>query len=131
MDPSVVPFHLLFPAVVSISSALICYSIGVWGERIQKILKGWHVLFFVFGLLFDLTGTSLMTHIAIVTGKHNEAHAISGVIAIVLMCIHAAWAVWTYFKGSEKAKENFNKFSIFVWAIWLIPYFIGMYIAMH
>lgn len=131
MDPSVVPFHLLFPAVVSISSALICYSIGVWGERIQKILKGWHVLFFVFGLVFDLTGTSLMTHIAIVTGKHNEAHAISGVVAIVLMCIHAAWAVWTYFKGSEKAKESFNKFSIFVWAIWLIPYFIGMYIAMH
>ena len=50
MTASNVPFHLLFPAIVSISSALICYSIGVWGERIQRLLKGWHVLFFLFGL---------------------------------------------------------------------------------
>ena len=131
MNSEVISFHLLFPAILSISLALVCYSICVWAERIQKILKGWHVLFFVFGLMFDLTGTPLMTHISKITGKHNEAHAISGIIAIILMLIHASWAVWTYFKGSEKAKHNFNKFSIFVWIIWLIPYFIGMYIAMH
>lgn len=131
MDTSQVPFRLLFPAIVSITSALVCYTIGVWGERIQKVLKGWHVLFFIFGILFDITGTSLMTHIAIVTGKHNELHAITGMIAVALMLIHATWAVWTYYKGSEKAKEHFNRFSIFVWSFWLIPFFVGMYIAMH
>lgn len=131
MNTSLVPFHLLFPAIVTISSALICYSIGVWGERLQKLLKGWHVLFFLFGFIFDITGTSLMTHIAIVTGKHNEVHAITGIIAVVLMFIHVLWALWTYFKGSEKAKEHFNRFSIVVWCVWLIPYFVGMYIAMR
>ncbi|MGL5636294.1 MAG: HsmA family protein [Bacteroidales bacterium] len=131
MDTNQVPFHLLFPAVLSITSALVCYTIGVWGERIQKILKGWHVLFFIFGILFDIIGTSLMTHIAIVTGKHNELHAVTGMIAVALMLVHATWAVWTYYRGSEKAKEHFNRFSIFVWSFWLIPFFVGMYIAMH
>ncbi|MGL5730486.1 MAG: HsmA family protein [Bacteroidales bacterium] len=131
MDTNQVPFHLLFPAVLSITSALVCYTIGVWGERIQKILKGWHVLFFIFGILFDIIGTSLMTHIAIVTGKHNELHAVTGMIAVALMLVHATWAGWTYYRGSEKAKEHFNRFSIFVWSFWLIPFFVGMYIAMH
>ncbi|MGL5681902.1 MAG: HsmA family protein [Marinifilaceae bacterium] len=131
MQPTTISLHILLPAVISISMALVCYTIGVWSERIQHTLKGWHTLFFVFGLVFDFIGTSLMTHIAIVTGHHNTVHAISGIVAIVLMTIHATWAVWTYFKGTERMKHNFNKFSIFVWIMWLIPFFIGMYIAMH
>ena len=46
------------------------------------------------------------------------------------MFIHAMWAIWTYVKGSERAKEHFNRFSIVVWCIWLIPYCIGVYLGM-
>lgn len=126
-----VDLHFLIAAITIISSALVFYTIGVWGEKLQKHLNGWHVIFFLFGFLFDTIGTSLMAHIAKLTGHHDEIHTITGIIAIVLMFIHASWAVWTYFKGSEKARKNFNKFSIVVWCIWLIPYFIGMYVGMH
>lgn len=130
MSNTPVELHFLISSIVVITSALVFYTIGVWGERLQKQLKGWHVIFFFMGLFCDTVGTSLMAHIAHLLGHYNKLHAITGIIAIVLMFIHAAWAIWTYFKGSPKARANFNKFSIVVWAIWLIPYFIGMYIGM-
>lgn len=37
--------HLLITAICVISSALICYTIGVWGERFQGQLKAWHLCF--------------------------------------------------------------------------------------
>ena len=42
------------------------------------------------------------------------------------MAIHAAWAIYTYWKGNAKAKQKFSKFSIFVWTFWLIPYILGI-----
>ena len=42
--------HLLITAICVISSALICYTIGVWGERFQGQLKAWNLWFFVLGL---------------------------------------------------------------------------------
>ncbi len=128
LDP--VEFRYLIAAICIISSALIFYSIGVWSERIQKTLKGWHLIFFLLGLCSDAVGTSLMEHIARLSHLHDNLHTITGIIAITLMFVHAIWAIWTYFKGSSKAKKQFNKFSIIVWIIWLIPYFIGVYIGM-
>lgn len=59
--------HLLITAICVISSALICYTIGVWGERFQGQLKAWHLWFFVLGLYADAIGTGLMEHIAQLT----------------------------------------------------------------
>lgn len=122
--------HFLIAAICVISSALVFYTIGVWGERIQRKLKAWHVAFFVAGLFADAVGTGLMEQIAQMTGLQDNLHTITGIIAIVLMFIHALWALWTYFKGSRKAKAHFNRFSIVVWCIWLIPYCIGIYLGM-
>lgn len=123
--------HLdLMSAIVIISLALCFYTIGVWGERIQKNLKFWHIIFFILGIVCDISGTSLMAKFAHMTGDHNTLHTVTGLSAVILMLIHAVWALWTYFRGSEKNRRNFNKFSILVWTIWLIPYFIGMYIGM-
>ena len=114
--------HLLITAICVISSALICYTIGVWGERFQGHLKEDYNRFFVLGLYADA--------IAQLTHLHDTAHTVTGIIAICLMLIHAIWAIWTYFKGSLKAKQHFNRFSIVVWFIWLIPYCIGIYMGM-
>ncbi|MEJ2353900.1 MAG: hypothetical protein P8Y03_29350, partial [Anaerolineales bacterium] len=51
-------------SIVSISSALVFYSIGVWSERIAGRLKGWHLIFFWTGLLFDTMGTGIMLEMA-------------------------------------------------------------------
>lgn len=127
---NVVETHFLVMAIVVISSALVFYTVGVWGERLQGSLRLWHVIAFLLGVTADVVGTSLMEHIAQLTGMHDRLHTITGFAAVILMIIHAAWALWTYFRGSERAKVNFSRFSIVVWLIWLIPYGIGVYIGM-
>lgn len=122
--------HFLIAAICVITASLVFYTIGVWGERLQKKLRAWHLFFFVAGLFSDAVGTGLMEHIAQLTHLQDNLHTITGLIALFLMFIHALWAIWTYFRGTEQAKRNFNRFSLIVWFIWLIPYCIGIYMGM-
>jgi uncharacterized repeat protein (TIGR03987 family) len=111
-------------ATIIITIALIFYSIGVWSERIQGRLKSWHLVFFVLGLVCDTWGTGLMLNFS--GGLTFDLHGVSGFLAIILMFIHAAWALAVLIRNDEKALTNFHKFSLFVWLIWLIPYFSPM-----
>jgi len=115
-------------ASIIMAAALIFYSIGVWGERIQGRLKPWHLVFFILGLICDTWGTGLM--IGFVGGMTFDIHGISGLIAIVLMLIHAIWAAVVLIRKDEHMIMNFHKFSIVVWLIWLIPYFSPMFFNM-
>jgi uncharacterized repeat protein (TIGR03987 family) len=114
--------------LIIISLALIFYSIGVWSERIQGKLKTWHLIFFWSGLVCDMWGTGLMIDMA--GGLTSDIHGVTGVIAIVLMLIHAFWATLVLIKKDENAINNFHKFSLIVWFVWLIPYFSPMVINM-
>ena len=111
-------------ATIIITLALVFYSIGVWSERISGRLKSWHLVFFVLGLICDTWGTGLMFEY--VGGMMFDIHGITGLIAILLMLIHAVWAYVVLAKKDEKAIMNFHKFSVVVWFIWLIPYFSPM-----
>ena len=119
MDPS---------ASIIMASALIFYSIGVWGERISGRLKWWHLVFFVLGLICDTVGTGMMFEM--VGGMTFDVHGITGLIAIILMLIHAVWALIVLLRKDEEAIKNFHKFSLFVWLVWLIPYFSPMFFGM-
>ena len=115
-------------ASIIITLALVFYSIGVWGERISGRLKPWHLVFFVLGLICDTWGTGMM--IEMVGGMTFDIHGISGLIAILLMFIHALWALIVLLRNDEKALMDFHKFSVAVWLIWLIPYFSPMFFNM-
>ncbi|MGN1122912.1 MAG: HsmA family protein [Eubacterium sp.] len=121
----------LIMAIVSITLALVFYTVGVWSEHIKKKLKPVHLIMFLLGLVFDTAGTSIMTTL---TGNNSAAmvniHSITGALAIGLMVVHAAWALVVLIKKNEKAQLNFHKFSLLVWIIWLIPYLLGMIIGM-
>ena len=115
---------MLFYAIIFITSALIFYTIGVFSEKKQGELKKWHLLLFYLGLIFDTFGTTLMSKIA-KDGFQFNFHGITGLLAIILMLLHALWATIVLIKNNEKAKANFHKFSIIVWVIWLIPFISG------
>jgi len=91
-------------ASIIITAALVFYSIGVWSERISGRLKPWHLIFFVLGLVCDTWGTGMM--------------------------FHALWAFFVLRGKDEHAIENFHKFSVAVWAIWLIPYLSPVFFDM-
>ena len=115
-------------ASMIITAALVFYSIGVWSERFSGVLKKWHLGFFILGLICDTWGTGMMFDF--VGGMTFDVHGISGLIAIILMLIHALWAFIVLRNNDEKAIKNFHKFSVLVWFIWLIPYFSPMFFAM-
>jgi len=116
---------MLIYAIVFINIACLIYTIGVWSEKIQKKLKGWHVCVFWGGLIFDTLGTGAMGKIAGGIFQFNF-HGITGMSAILLMLFHAIWATIVIVKDDENMKLKFNKFSIVVWIIWLIPMVSGI-----
>ncbi|HOQ53400.1 MAG TPA: HsmA family protein [Micropruina sp.] len=128
---------MLVPAIVIITLALVFYTVGVWGERVQGTLKPWHAGMFALGLACDATGTWLMTQIAaerrgegIQPGALSAWMAVSGTIAIILMAVHLMWAVVVLVRNREREKLTFHTFSLAVWVVWLASYIIGAASAM-
>ena len=64
--------EFLLAAIVIISMALIFYSVGVWSERIQGRLKGWHVTAFGLGLVCDFVGTAFMAELVRLTRRRSR-----------------------------------------------------------
>ncbi|MGV8906074.1 MAG: HsmA family protein [Acetobacterium sp.] len=116
---------MLLYAIIFISLACLLYTVGVWAEKIQKKLNGWHVLVFWGGFIFDTLGTGAMESIS---GGIFQAsfHGITGMTAIILMFFHAMWASVVIIRKDEKMKSNFHRFSLVVWIIWLIPMVSGI-----
>lgn len=115
-------------ATVVITLALAFYSIGVWSERLQGRLRPWHLAFFWLGLVCDTVGTGMMLDFA---GRLTaDVHGISGVLAIALMAVHAVWASVVLARRDERLIRTFHRLSLAVWAIWLVPYFSPMFVAL-
>ena len=121
----------LMKAVIAITLALIFYTIGVWSEHRAKMLKQVHLAFFWLGLCMDSAGTWLMSRMADGSGGGlMSAHGITGMIAIILMMVHAVWATVVLARKDEKTAQTFHRFSIVVWVIWLVPFVLGMMMGM-
>jgi uncharacterized repeat protein (TIGR03987 family) len=115
----------MIAGMIIITLALVFYSIGVWSERFGGRLKPRHLAFFWLGLVFDTWGTGLMFEGA--GGMVFDVHGISGLLAIILMLIHAVWATIVLLRKDECWITSFHTFSVAVWIIWLIPYFSPMF----
>ena len=113
-----------------ITLALCFYSAGVWAERFSKYLRGWHVIAFWTGFVFDVSGTWAMGRLTDEPFNILEPHTLTGQIALWLMLIHALWATYVVRRGSEKLRGQFHRYSLIVWLIWLIPYIGGMIMGM-
>jgi uncharacterized repeat protein (TIGR03987 family) len=118
-------------ASVLITLALAFYSLGVWSERIACYLRPWHVAAFWAGFIFDVSGTWTMHQMAEGPFDPLKLHTLTGQIALWLMFAHTLWATVVARRGSEAARKGFHRYSLFVWLVWLIPYFGGMYIGMR
>jgi uncharacterized repeat protein (TIGR03987 family) len=115
-------------STIIITLALVFYTIGVWSERLAGKLKAWHLAFFWLGLICDTWGTGMMFDMA--GGLTFDFHGLTGLLAIVLMFLHAVWATLVLLRGDERWIYSFHRFSVGVWAIWLVPYLSPMLFGM-
>jgi uncharacterized repeat protein (TIGR03987 family) len=121
---------MMILSTVLITLALVFYSTGIWAERIARLLKPWHVYTFWTGFVFDVSGTLVMHRMAEGRFDLRDLHTLTGQIAVWLMLAHAIWATVVIRKKHQHMKARFHRYSLFVWLIWLIPYFGGMMLAM-
>ena len=97
----------LIVASVAITCALVLYPFGVFGERRSGTLSLRHVLLFWGGLVCDTTGTMIMSNIAQQSSAGGFGiHAVTGLLAIVLMLVHAVWATVTYVRHNERGMHR-------------------------
>ncbi|MBA4370995.1 MAG: TIGR03987 family protein [Coriobacteriaceae bacterium] len=109
--------------LLSVTLALVFYTWGIWGARRAKTVKPMHVAFLWLGLVLDAGGTGLM---AMQIGYYRmDIHGIIGTLAILLMLVSAVWATYAVAKKDEGAIAVYLKASVWVWAVWLLPYFYG------
>ncbi|MCE5287302.1 MAG: TIGR03987 family protein [Pelosinus sp.] len=118
---------MLLTAIIFINLAGLCYTLAVFAEKMQKILKRWHVVIFCLGLLFDTVGTTAMSKIS--GAVLFNFHGLTGLLAIFLMGIHTIWAIWVLYAKDNNLKIKFHKFSTIVWIIWLIPMLSGIILS--
>ena len=116
---------MLVAAIIFITLALVFYTTAVFWEKRTGLLRGRHLLLFWLGLVCDTTGTSLMGKLAGQAFRLNF-HGITGSLAILLMLGHAAWATVVHAGRDTGPKRAFHRYSVFVWALWLVPYVSGM-----
>lgn len=107
-------------ASIVMGIALLFYTLGVWTEKIHGRLTFWHLGLFALGLLCDTWGTGIMFRIS--DGISFSFHGIAGLVAIVLMFLHAIWASIVLFNKEERKIVKFHRYSLLVWTVWLIPY---------
>jgi len=118
---------MLIAAIIFLTIAWICYSIGIIVES-SGILKPWHVKLFWLGLLFELTGATLMFILG--KGEVYPIHMIVGAIALALIIFHNILASIIIKTGNIMLLRCFPKFSLTVYLIWLIAFITGMIIGM-
>lgn len=119
---------MLIYAIIFMNLALVFYSVGVWSEKIQGRLMPWHLIPFLLGLVCDTTGTIVMETISKTSNNITSVfnfHGLTGLLAIILMFIHAMWAIIVLIKKNSNMILKFHKFSILVWILWLIPFASG------
>ncbi|OPJ64774.1 HsmA family protein [Clostridium oryzae] len=119
---------MLVFAVIFVTLALVFYTVGIWSEKRHGQLEIKHLLFLCAGLVFDVTGTILMSKLSD-KGFELNLHGIIGIVGILLMAVTVIYAVVVLAIKNDKARKNFSKFSVVVWLIWLLSYLSGMMIG--
>ena len=108
--------------LLAVTLALVFYTWGIFGPRRAKAIKPMHVAFLWLGLVLDAGGTALM---AMQIGYYRmDIHGVIGTTAILLMLVSAVWATLVRNKG-EQPVATYLKYSVWVWAFWLLPYLYG------
>ena len=128
MDLKYVDSGDMIVALVMLVAALVFYSIGVWTEHVRGKVRFTDLLFILIGLVCQAVATGFLHGINSISELVDESHLLLGILCILIILFHVFWAMWalTTIKKPD-ARAKFNRFSIFIWCIWLIPYFLNIY----
>ena len=116
-------------SVVSITLALVLYTIAAWRNWRVKTLTVGHLVLLWLGLAADALATRMMGMSVKVTNW--DFHTISGYTALALMATLAVVGTWAIRTDQAKLVANFHRVLAPVWVIWAISYGTGVWIGVQ
>ena len=128
---------LVLYGAVGFTLAFLFYSVGIWAEFFARRLKPWHLAAFFLGVVCDTTATGFM--VRYVGGMLVNLHGLVGALGLGLMIAHFLWAAavlwWSRHApdspAAERAVTGFHRYSVAVWAVWMLAYLSGIYLGMQ
>jgi len=112
------PLEMLFVV------ALMLYSFVIWSHQFKKKFSLWMVWLFGLGLAADFSGTVFLC-VAAASRWTWTLHTISGLVSLLIMALHFAWALLSIIFGG-KFEVYFKRFSVWAWFGWLIAFISGI-----
>lgn len=113
----------ILAGTVTITAALLAYSIAVITEQIKKRINNIVLIFLTLGLVLDIVATSFMIY-----GSSNSAftlHGFLGYSALLGMAIDT-FLIWRgYLKDGEKISNSIHRYSLGAYLWWLIAFITG------
>ncbi|MFW2404009.1 MAG: HsmA family protein [Gammaproteobacteria bacterium] len=120
---------IILVSVISITTALIVYTIAVWSNWRAKVLGTVQIVLLWIGLAADATATRMM---GLSAGKTTwDFHTISGNLGLGLMAILAVVGTWAKLTRRDDILASFHKYAVPVWIIWVISYATGVIIGVQ
>lgn len=105
-------------AAIPVTTAVVLYSIAVWAERITGTVKRWHFALLVAAAFFQTVATGVLYKS--VAGFSIGLGGVAMMAALIMVIMHARWALVTMLRKDAKTSTQFNRFSVLVWAAWLV-----------
>lgn len=120
---------IILVSVISITLALVLYSIAVWRNWRLKVLTTTHIVLLWFGFAADALATRMMG--LSVEQTTWDFHTISGYAGLGLMGLLAAGGSWAKWSGREAFLHGFHRYAIPVWVIWFASYATGVVLGIQ
>ncbi len=117
-------------SVISITTALVLYTIAIWRNWRMKLLTTAHIILLWFGLAADALATQMMG-LSIEGEIVWDFHTISGYTGLVLMAVLAMVGTWSKWSDREAVLTSFHRFAIPIWVIWVASYATGVVIGIQ
>lgn len=120
---------VIIVAVISITAALIFYSVAVWQNWLKKRLEPRHLVLLYLGLFCDVSATAMMK--SSVTKVTYDLHTISGYTALALMVIVTIVGTYGLYQHNSRVLNSFHKFSLPIWFIWIASWLTGVVLGVQ
>ncbi|MDJ0926379.1 MAG: hypothetical protein QNJ73_01920 [Gammaproteobacteria bacterium] len=121
---------IIMVSVISITTALILYTIAVWRNWKIKMLTVAQVVLLWLGLAADVLATQMMG-LSIDGNIVWDFHTISGYSGLALMAVLAMSGTWALWQQRAAILSSFHRFAMPIWVLWVASYASGVVIGIQ
>lgn len=120
---------IILVSVISITAALIFYTVAVWRNWRSQLLTVGTIVLFWCGLATDVLATTMMR--MSVEKTTYDLHTISGYSALALMLALTLVGTGALVIRKDDLLKSFHRIAMPVWVLWALSYATGVIVGVQ